>query len=245
VSVANEAVRALLWKEVRQIRRSRGAILSATIFPFLLLVVQPIIQIKGLTSTAALAGVSGSILDRFGGPMGIFTHLSVPLFVTLAGVLVAPVIATHTVVSERERGSVDLLLALPASVEEILRAKELSVLLVGAGVVTPMFVLEAVVLTADGLLSLAEAGLLFLVLLGALACSVGVTIVVTVLARDFRTARQLSTLPVAVILFLTVAVLFALPGSAGFLVLALLLLILGALSAVLAQRWLTPDRYLT
>jgi hypothetical protein len=86
---------------------------------------------------------------------------------------------------------------------------------------------------------------LFLVLLGALACSVGVTIVVTVLARDFRTARHLSTLPVAVILFLTAAVLFALPGSAGFLVLAILLLVLGALSAILAQRWLTPDRYLT
>jgi Cu-processing system permease protein len=237
-------LRALLWKEFRQMRRSRGAILSAALFPFLLLVVEPWLQVKGLAS-GVMTGLGGPLLARFGGQLGLFTQLSVPLFVTLAGVLVAPVIATHSVVAERERGSLDLLLALPATVREILHAKVLSVLLLGTGVVTPLFLVEATTLTAQGLVTTADTAFLFLVLLGALTCSVGITIGVTVLARDYRTARQISTLPVMFILFLTVVILFAIPGHAGLVALAAALAALGGLGSAVAQRWLTAERYLS
>jgi ABC-type transport system involved in multi-copper enzyme maturation permease subunit len=241
----NPRVRALVGKELRQVGRSRGALVSATLLPILFLLVEPIVQLRMLLD-GPLGGESGQLLFRhFGDPRGLFLQLSLPLFVTLAGVLAAPVLATHTVVAERERGTLHLLMALPASVEEILLAKILGVLVIGAGIVLPIFALEVALLLGSHLAGIGYALRLTLVLLGALICSAGVTTIVTLVARDYRTSRQLSGIPTTAVLFLTIGILFVLGGSAAILTLAAVLAGLGAACVVAARQWLTFERYIS
>lgn len=241
-------VRALLWKELRQIRRSRTALPTATVLPVLLLVVVPLGQLAALRaetdSSTGSMGTAG-LGARFSDPLELFIQVLLPLFVTLAGLLVVPVTATYTIVAERERRSLDLLMALPATVEDILAAKLLAVLAVGSCLTVPLFAVDAAVLLTLGILPAGHAALLLGVLLAALACSVGLTFVVTLLSRDFRTANNVSALQTMPVLLAALAVLLALPGAAGLVAVTALLLAAGTLAALAARRWITFERYLT
>jgi ABC-2 type transport system permease protein len=253
------AVRTLLWKELRQIRRNRSALVTSLLMPALLLVGIPLAQFRAfqLASAAAtesttalvaagqLSPTNEVLLGRFAEPLAAFTELLFPLFVTLSGVLAAPMTAMYTVVAERERRSLDLLMALPVSVSDILAAKVLSVLLLGTGVTLPMYAITASVVWSQGAISAGYATLLLLVLLAALTSSVGVTLVVTLLARDYRTANNLSGLQIVPVLFGGVAILLLVPGLLRFALLSLLLLLIGGVALVVAQRWITFERYLS
>lgn len=239
----NSRVRALIGKELRQVSRSRGALLSAVVLPIVFLLVEPMIQLRALLDAPMIGGTGQILLDRFGGARGLFIQLSLPLFVTLAGVLAAPVLATHTVIAERERRTLDLLMALPTSVGEILMAKVLGVLIVGTALVLPIFAIEVVLLLSSGVVGPIYVALLTLVLAGALICSIGVTTIVTLVARDYRTSRQISGIPTTIILMLSLVILFLLAGPTALLVLAAVLILLGGVGVLIARRWLTFERY--
>ena len=66
----------------------------------------------------------------------------------------------------------------------------------------------------------------------------------TLLARDFRTANNLSGAFVVPALLLTVGTLGAVAGPARTYVLAVILLALGAVAIVAALRWVSFERYL-
>ncbi len=111
----------LLGKELRQVLRSRGALLSSTLLPLLLLVVTPGIQYYTLVIVATpqtLRGAAAVEPSPFGlsdDPKVVFSQVLLPLFVALSGLIVPSVAATYTVVGERERRSLDLLGARPPS----------------------------------------------------------------------------------------------------------------------------------
>lgn len=153
--------------------------------------------------------------------------------------------AVYTVISERERRSIELLVALPVSVTDIVTAKLAANLAVAAVTLAPLFAIDAAVIllltTAGPLFVLAA----FFVLLSALTASIGVSLLLALVARDFRTANNLNgafVLPTMIVTGLCVTLV---PGLWRFLVLAVLLLAMGGAASWIALRWLTFERYLS
>lgn len=250
MSLFSKEARALLWKEVRQFRRNRGALLSATLLPFLLMVLVPMGQLFALTSAppdaSALRGTEflPPGMAELEQPVGLFTRFLMPLFITLAGMVVPSVTATYIVVAERERRSLELLMALPVRVVDILAAKVLTTLLVSALIVLPLFALDAAILLVMDLASVGYLGLLLLLLVCALAASAGVALLLALLARDFRTANNLNGAIVGPLVLVSMLILVGIPGDARFLALAAVLLAIAGGTVLVGLRWLTFERYL-
>jgi ABC-2 type transport system permease protein len=167
-----------------------------------------------------------------------------PMFIALGGLVVPSVAATYTVVAERERRSLDLLMALPVSVTDILLAKLLSMLVMAAVVVLPLFVIDAAVLLWLGATTPAELVLLLGVLLSAIACALGIALLLALMARDFRTANNLNGALIGPLILVVLAILVLVPSPANYAVLIVFLLAAGALAIFASLRWLTFERYL-
>ncbi len=237
----------LVKKELRQVRRSRGALLSSTLLPLLLLIVTPAIQYYSLIVVAPRESLRASGTALLGGtddPKLIFGQLLLPLFVALAGLVVPSVAATYTVVGERERRSLDLLIALPVRVSDILWAKLLAVLILAGVVVLPMFLVDAIVFVALGMINAGLAAGMLLLLISALAYSAGAALLVALLARDLRTAQNLNGALLVPVVAISSALLFGLPSEIRFLGLTALYLVAAAIAVGVGLRWLTFERYL-
>jgi ABC-2 type transport system permease protein len=241
----------LLSKELRQLRRNRAALLSSTLLPLFLITAMPIGQLLAMRAAPDSArsdipdgvlppGLAGLADD----PTILFVRVLLPLFITLGGLIVPTLSATYTVVTEREKRTLDLLMALPVTVRDILLAKLLSMLLVATLVVLPLFVVDAAVLLVLGAADVPYLALLLLILFASLACSVGIALLLALLARDFRTANNLNGALIAPLILLVMAVLFLVPSPASYLVLIVLLIVSGVLAFVAGLRWLTFERYL-
>ncbi|MDQ6773337.1 MAG: ABC transporter permease [Candidatus Dormibacteraeota bacterium] len=240
-------VRWLYLKELRQLRRSRTALLTGAFLALMLVVIAPMSQLtaaqpgsgRPLPVPASLPGLAG-----LHGARDIFLYLSLPVFFVLGGLLTPSVTANFTVVSERERRTLELLVSLPVSVADILYAKLAANLTAAAATLLPLFAIDAV-----GMLMLTRVGPAYvasalLLLLAALAASVGVSLLLSLLARDFRTSNNLGGAFVIPTMLLTVAVEVLVPGLGRFLVLSSLMLLLGAGAFLAGARWLTFERYL-
>jgi ABC-2 type transport system permease protein len=242
-------VRILLGKELRQVCRSRGALLSATLLPLFLMTGLPMVQLfaaRAATSAGQPAVSSGFIPPGIAEVANDPTRVAVmlPMFITLGGLVVPSVSATYTVVAEREKRSLDLLMALPVTVGDILWAKVLAMLVLAGLVVLPLFTIDMAVLAPLGLITPLEVVLLFALLISALACSVGLALLLALLARDFRTANNLNGALLGPLIIGMLAVLFLVSGPLRYLLLAVVLLGVGALAVLVALRWLTFERYL-
>lgn len=243
-------VRLLFWKEVRQLARSRSAILTGLLLPGMLMVLAPLGQL--LSGAASRGGDQmeslPAVLPGLAGITGVqefFLYFTFPLFFVLAGLMTPSLAATHTVISERERRSIELLMALPLTVTDILTAKLAANLAVATATLLPLFAVDA-----TAVLLLTDAGAPYLVsalflLLSSLAASIGVSLLLALLARDFRTANNLNGAFVLPAMILVGACVALVPGLARFWVLGLLMLALGAAAFYAGLRWLTFERYLS
>jgi ABC-type Na+ efflux pump permease subunit len=239
----------LLRKELLQVRRSRGAVLSGTLVPLLLMVIMPGLQLASLASVPEQAGVGlrgafGSLPDDLAAPDRLLTEFLLPLVVAISGLLVPSVAATYTVVAEHERRTLDLLVALPVRASDVLAAKMLATLALAVGVALPMFAVDAAALLWLGLAGVPYVLQLLGVLLAALVCSVGESLVLALVARDLRTTNNLNGALLAPITMAEAAILLGAPAPARLIGVALLLLGLGGLGFAAAWRWLTFERYL-
>jgi ABC-2 type transport system permease protein len=242
-------VRVLVRKELRQFLRSRTAVLTGLLLPTLIMVVAPVAQLsatatspapRGSSLPAAVPGLVG--LNRLS---DLFLYFTFPLFFVLGGLMTPALAATHTVISERERRSIELLVALPVSVTDILKAKMTANLAVAGATLLPLFVVDAV-----AILVLTHAGPLYvlaalLLVLSALVASIGISLLLALVARDFRTANNLNGFFVVPTMVMTGVCVTLVPGLWRFVVLSLLMLALGGLAYLVATRWLTFERYLT
>jgi ABC-2 type transport system permease protein len=166
------------------------------------------------------------------------------MFIVLGGLIVPSISATYTVVAEREKRSLDLLMALPVSVTDILLAKLLAMLVLAAVVVLPLFAIDMAVLVALGLTSAVDILLLLVLLLAAMGCSVGVALLLALLARDFRTANNLNGAFLGPLIVAMLAIIFLLTAPVRYLLLIVLLVGVGLLAVLAGLRWLTFERYL-
>jgi ABC-2 type transport system permease protein len=243
-------IRPLMAKELRQVLRSRGALVSATLLPLLLLVVTPGIQLYSLRAAAEQGTLtrsqSSGLLraDLIDDPMQLFARFLFPLFLILGGLIVPSVAATYTVVGERERRSLELLLSLPVRVGDILAAKLVAMLILASSVVLPLYAFDAAVLLVLGLVDWAGALMLLVVLLSALTYAVGEALLLALLARDLRTAQNLNGALLLPISFLTAVVLLAVPAQLNLPAVSVLLLCGAGLTLFAGLRWLTFERYL-
>jgi hypothetical protein len=78
----------------------------------------------------------------------------------------------------------------------------------------------------------------------AVICSTAISLVLTLLARDFRSANNLNGVFFVPVLLVTLGTLALAAGPARTYVLAAVLLGIAALALVVAMRWITFERYL-
>ena len=246
----SRTVRVLLRKELRQFLRSRTAVLTGLLLPALIMVIAPLVQLGASAAGTAQRGTS-TLPAGVPGMSGLtqlsdlFLYVTFPLFFVLGGLMTPALAATHTVISERERRSIELLVALPVSVADILTAKVAANLAVAGVTLLPLFAVDAaavLLLTSAGPLYVLAA---LLLVLSALTASIGISLMLALVARDFRTANNLNGFFVVPTMLMTGACVTLVPGLWRFLVLSLLMLALGGLAYLVAVRWLTFERYLT
>jgi ABC-2 type transport system permease protein len=240
------AVRALLWKELRQVGRNRTALLTAAFLPFVILFIAPIqilfqlrlIGPRGLPGSVPFPGVTSSDPDQ------LLLQLIYPVLFVLGGLLLPTLTTTYAIVAERERRSVELLIALPVSVSEILAAKLAMVLVVTGLVGLPYLAVLLTLLIAIGIADLSAVPSLLAPFSGAVVCSTAISLLLTLLARDFRSANNLNGVFFVPVLVLTVATLGIVGGPARTYVLSAVLLVIAAVAVLAAVRWVTFERYL-
>jgi ABC-2 type transport system permease protein len=241
------AVRVLFGKELRQLLRNRQALTTSALLPFILQVLVPGVQLVALTQAArrgtpisagAAPGLSGATT------LTLFALFLVPLFVCLSATIAPGVTAVVAIVNERERRTMELLVALPVRVTEIVTSK-LAATVVASGVVTvPLALLDGIVGMVAGHQPPVYVLFVLLLVVGGMCCSVGTAAGVSMLARDYRTAQQLTGLIVLPVGVIASAVLTLVPGVWRLLVLAILLIVIGALTAWVVARRFSFERYL-
>jgi ABC-2 type transport system permease protein len=241
-------VRILFRKEWRQLVRSRAAMLTALLLPVVLLVLAPAAQILGTTVEQPdmklpegfpLPPALRPLRDD---PVGM-ARLMLPLFFALGGMIIPLVAASYTVISERETRTLELLVALPVTVGQILLAKLLAIGVLAGAVSAALFSVDAVLLFAVGIgdvpLVLALGALLF----SALSFSASGALLISLLAKDFRTANNLGGALVVPTVFLTLAAVLAIPGTARAAALLAALFAAGAVAcAAIAIKVVTFER---
>jgi len=247
-------VRALLWKELRQLPRKRSAVVSTTLFPLLLLFVMPVAQMVAISRLppAAMqasrlpAGIAlPEVMDTINrDPAAAFHLLTLPLVVLLGGLIVPSVLASHTVVVERERRTLDLLVALPVTLGDVLWAKLSQTVLAAGAVSLPLFLIDAAVATRLKLVSGADLLAMGVLLVAALTYSTAGALAVGLLAGDFRTANNVSGAVIGPLVLAALGLILVMPPGLAPWTMAAMLLALAAIVLVVALRWVTVERLL-
>lgn len=243
------SIRSLLWKETRQLGRNRTAMLTAALLPFIILFLAPIQLLVAMHfgGGPGIEQLRDSPLPGFSDVTDsaqLLVQFFYPMLLVIGGLLLPSLTTTYAIVAERERRSLELLISLPVTVAEILAAKLLAVLAVTGLIGLPYVAIVLTLLLVLGIAGAATIPALLAPFVAAVACSTAISLLLTLLARDFRTANNLSGAFVVPALLLTVATLGAVGGPARTYVLALVLLTLGALAMFAALRWVSFERYL-
>ncbi len=241
-------LRVLFGKEWKQALRNRPAVVTATFFPLLFLLIVPMGQAyaasRGMT---AFQMTSGPVVPpglKTASPEEMFSRFTFPLFLVMGGLVVPSVAATYTIVSEREKRTVDLLLALPLSLGQIIAAKLAAVVVLALAITLPMMAVDIALLTALGLADpTVLAGYLF-ELLGALTFSASSAVAVALLAKDYRAANNLNAALMAPMIFLAMSFTVVLPWWPHKpAVLGVLLLVAGLGLLVITLRRINLERF--
>ena len=244
--------RILVGKEIRQLLRSRGALVSSLFLPALFLIVVPAIQYFSFSAAATSGGRGSGTIPSAAPPglaglkpIGILAFYLIPMFTALAGIIMPSVTSLYTIVQERERKTLELLIALPVRLTDIIYAKLAATLLIAVTVMLPLFAIQSIAVLVLGLAGPGWVAAELLLLACAIACSICISFVLALLARDFRTSQQINGFLLMPILLLVNAVLLVLPGPVKVPTLAALLLVAGAVALTVALRRLTFERYLS
>ncbi len=230
-------VRILFGKEWRQLLRSRGAMVTALLLPMLLLVVVPGLQMLGMKAglTKPVNLPPGLMLprgfrDMAADPVAMMRAMLVP-FIALGGLIVPSVTASYILITERESRTLELLVALPVRVGQILLAKLLALLALASVVTLALFTIDA------GLILWLQVGspgfvlALLALLLASLTFSTTSALLVSLLARDFRTANNVNGLLIGPTILVCFTVVLVVPGPT---LTALLLAALFSVGSVVA-----------
>ncbi len=186
----------LLSKEWRQLLRNKTAVATALFLPMLVMMVVPAMQLF-----AARSGQAGRLPPGLNLPPALEKALLdpyamllalLPLMVSLGGLLGPAVTAIHTVLAERESRTLELLVALPVRMGQVLAAKLLVLVVLNCALCGVMLAVDGAVLLSLGLAGPGLVAALFLLLFCSTSFSSALALLVAVLARDQRSANNLN-----------------------------------------------------
>lgn len=213
-------VRVLVRKEWRQLVAGKSALATGAILPVLLLGVVPLVM--GSAASAADTHAPGRPLPPemqigFLGEVGSDPrHLAgamLPIMVALVGLILPTMMASYLLITERERRTLELMVALPVRIEQVLLAKMIATLLAASMMSVPLLVLDMIVLPAMHAASVEQVIGLPVLLVAGLALSTSTALLMSLLAKDFRTANNVAGALLAPTLVLTMVGGMLLPGG--------------------------------
>jgi ABC-type transport system involved in multi-copper enzyme maturation permease subunit len=230
-------VGAILRKELREYRRNRSLIAGMAVLP-LVFIIQPLIAVFGLTSSA-----SGALRDEH-----------VLLYMLGIPTLVPVFVAAYAVVGERQQGTLEPALTTPIRREELLLGKALAALIPSLVIAYAVFALFLALVALFAQPTVASAliqgpDLLAQVVFTPLLAtwSIWVGIAVSARSSDVRVAQQLGLLVSLPPVFVTILIaLNVIPATLGLAIgLAILLLVLDGLGWQITSRMFDRERLIT
>ena len=245
-------LRILFGKEWRQLVASRSAIATGAIVPVMLLAVLP--TVMGLVARAPSdhhhdpmpEGMQFGLFGELEGGLGHFPGAVLPMFVAVVGMVLPTMMATHLLITERERRTLELLVALPVRIEQVMLAKLLATLAAASAMSVPLLLADMIVLPWIGAASLDQIVVLPVLLVAALAFSTSAALLMSLLAKDFRAANNLGGALLAPTIIGTMMLGMVLPGGVVRpLAIALVYAFLAAVVARHALKTVTFERLLT
>lgn len=214
-------LRILLRKEWRQLVASKQALAVGLLLPAFMLGLLPFL----VSSAPAPAGPTDpehAMPDAMS--FGMFAEVSddprrialvlMSQMIAIVGLVLPTMFATHLLITERERRTLELLIALPVRLQDVLRAKMIAVLAATAMGTLPLLLFDMVLLPARGVATVGEVLALPVLLVCVLAYSTAVALLLALLAKDFRTANNLGGALLAPTIIVTVVLVVVLPGGA-------------------------------
>jgi ABC-type transport system involved in multi-copper enzyme maturation permease subunit len=184
MSASRRRVRAVLRKELREIRRNRSLVVTMAIVP-LVFCIQPLVSVLALSSSDSPALSKEHVL---------LYMLGIPA-------LVPTFVAAYAVVGERQQGTLEPVLSTPISRVELLLGKALAALLPSAAVAYVVYVLFLLCVELFAAPAVASAIIrppdllaqfLFTPLLA--GWSIWLAMLISTRSSDIRVAQQLATL---------------------------------------------------
>jgi len=244
-------VRILFRKELHQLLRNKGALLTALFLPVLLMLIVPMAQILGVKldqpnelPIPPEVSLPPGLAEVGKDPLVVVRLLLTPL-ISMGGLLTPALLANHTFISERESRTLELLVALPVRVGQILQAKLLAILVLSAPVCLGLFAVVAGFMLSRGVGSPGYVLVMAVMVAASLAFSCSTALFVSLLAQDIRTASNLTGLVLSPFVIGGFVVMAMVPGTTlASAVLAGAFLLGTAVVLVLALRVVTFERML-
>jgi ABC-2 type transport system permease protein len=237
-----DRVTSLFTKEARQITRSRRTTAAAATVPTLMLVFVTCGDIltlklgfgsKPIYLLSSSHAISGSYLLR---------HYTLPVLVSISALVTPSIVMGDVLLGERERRTLELLVALPVSATDIVVAKLGAVLAFALMVTIPIFAVNVLIVSAFGYGSVAQAVALGELLLAAIAYSTTSALLVVLIAGEPRAANIVSGLVLGPIVPLEGLILATGTGTAAISTCALGLAVLTCGAFFWATRLLSFER---
>lgn len=235
-------MRTLFRKEMRQIVRSRRTVAAAALVPALMLLFVTIGDIvtlrlgfgnRPIYLLSASHAVSGTYLLR---------HFTLPVLVTISALVTPSIVMGDVLFGERERRTLDLLVALPVSAFDVVLAKLLAVLLFAVSITGPLFAANVLIVNAFGYASFGQTVGLIEIAATAIIYSAASALVIAFVAGEARAANIVSGLLLGPIVPIEGLILGGIKGEVAFTVCATVLLALAAGCLTWALRLLSFER---
>lgn len=224
-------LRALFRKEARQITRSRRTVAAAALVPLIMLVfvtLGDIVVLKLGFGNHSLYLLSPA---RSINAPTLLRHYTLPVLVTISALVTPSIVMGDVLLGERERRTLELLVALPVTATDVVLAKLGAVLSFALLVTVPVFLVNAAIVSLFGYGSAGQEVALGELLLAAVCYSAASGLLIAVLAGEPRAANIVSGLVLGPVVPVEGLILAGVPGVLAITLcaVALILLALGAL----------------
>jgi ABC-type Na+ efflux pump permease subunit len=216
--ILDREVRILFRKELRQLASGKSALATGAIVPVLMLGLLPtVFSFAARMPTHVDHPPPPGMQIGFLGDMTQHPqHLAgamLPMFVALVGMILPTMMASYLLITERERRTLELLVALPIRIEQVLIAKLLATLVVSLALSGPLLIADMIALPLVGAASVEQVIGWPVLLVAGLSLSTSIALLMSLLAKDFRTANNIGGALLVPIIFSTMIGGMLLPGG--------------------------------
>lgn len=232
----------LFRKEARQITRSKKTAAAAALVPALMLIFVTggdIVTLrlgfghKPIYLLSSAHAVSATYLLR---------HFTLPVLITISSLVTPSIVMGDVLFGERERRTLDLLVALPVSARDVVVAKLAAVLLFAVSVIVPLFAVNVAIVSLLGYSSVSQTAALFELMLAAISYSAASGLLIALAAGEARAANIVSGLLLGPIVPLEGLILTTIRGDLAISTCAVGLLLLACGGLVWSFRLLSFER---